>query len=342
MQHLQEGFDPTGVECITTAMLLQMIRNAKPFPEQGFIIWSESAPDVVTNPELSEFLWGELNGSGDKTGDVYYYDGTAWELLTLEVLDNSITLAKLSGTGASAYSIIQRNAANTAFIFTSIINAIQDGTLPPGKLESPNNVDSFILTSIAGVKAFTTFASFITAITNGSIALTKLTPAGANLFLRMNVGGTAWEARTADISDLLAAGSAAGQAIRRNAGNTGWEFFNPSTSSAVPTFIGPVTIYNIGGAIAWTTYNGSAATLAGKSAAIIQVDIVGDDPTIEVFLRKDAASAEYLAGKCAGDTSAFGGQALIPVTAAGLLDYEVVVSGAGSATVTIKLVGYIG
>lgn len=227
MQHLKEGFDPTAEACITTAMLLQMIRNAQPYPSQGFIIWSASAPDVVTNPELEDFLWGEISG-GNRTQNIYYYNGTSWELIPLELLDGSVTLAKLSLAGTTPYYIIQVNAAGTQLVWTSIPSAIQDNTLPAAKLLVTDN-NNRVMTSIAGTKSFQLFADFLNALADNTLPIAKMVRGGAAAtknFLATLADGSAVEWTTLDIANILAAGLTAGQSLRRNAGNTAWEGYD--------------------------------------------------------------------------------------------------------------------
>lgn len=237
MQHFLEGLDPTGLTCISAADLLQMIRSAKPYPNQGLVIYSQTAPDVVANPELAFFIWGELDGSDVPTGDFYYYNGTSWELLPIidgsKLAPHSVGLDKIDLTLASPFYIIQVNANGDALIWTSIISAIQNNTLPVAKLVAPDNTNNYVLTCLLGTRAFRLLSDFVTTdIADNTIPIAKLVRAGADalgLYLRTKIDGSGVEWARIDVANLGAVGSSASQAIRRNAGNTAWEFFTPST-----------------------------------------------------------------------------------------------------------------
>lgn len=236
MQHLIEGLDPTPLACITKSELLQMIRNATPYTDQGWIIWADAAPDVVTNPELAKFLWGKTV-AGVPNKEIYYYDGATWSLLPYAdgtlLAPGSVSITALNLTGGNAYDILQINAGGTALAWVTIPNAIQNGTIQPVKIAPIADAANYVLTSLSGTTAWTTLSAMLTALANNSIPLIKLVFGGANTFLRMNAGATTPEWTTVDVADLLAAGYVAGQSIRRNAGNTGWEGFTPVPNSGL-------------------------------------------------------------------------------------------------------------
>lgn len=260
MNHLIEGLDPTGLDCISVSQLLQMIRAAKPAADQGWLIFGSSAPDVVTNPELARFFWIETVDDVDyipvSPFAFYYYNGTSWQSIPLIdgslLADASVTLAKLATTGASADDIIQvKNVGGSLLLnFVTLANALVNDSITPIKLKAPDAINSYVLTCLAGVKAFSTFAAFLAALANNSIPLNKLAFGAANTFLRMNPTADGVQFTTADIADILAAGYTAGQSVRRNAGNTGWEGFTPATGGissgspamqALPSGVGTLT-----------------------------------------------------------------------------------------------------
>lgn len=252
MQHLQEGLDPTPLACITKSDLLQMIRNAKPYPQQGFIIFADSAPDVVTNPELEYFLWMKTV-AGVPNKEVYYYNGTSWELLPLidgaYIANYTISLTKLKLTGSSPFDLIHVNIAGTDLEWVSPPNAIQANTLGPEKLIAPDNVNKYMLVCLLGFKEFKLIDTVLSVdVSDNVIPVMKLVRAGADSlkkFLSTNAAGTTIEWTNVDVANLAAAGSAAGQGIRRNIGNTAWEYYDVSTSS---TPYGPTACPNINGA----------------------------------------------------------------------------------------------
>lgn len=162
------------------------------------------------------------------------------------------------------------------------------------------------------------------------------------LVLRTNVGGTATEWAALDIANIGATGFAAGQVIRRNGGNNAWEPFTPVAYG--PRFLGaPLNVYT-GGAIGWTTYGASSATLSGKSAAILQVVMLwntSDDGQVTVMSRPSSGGIETTIGRI-GATDAIAGssQVTIPITADGKFDYEIITAGTAIPNVTIDLIGY--
>lgn len=240
MQHIKTPVDLLSLPCITPANVQQAIDTAYPFPNQGFIIWADTAPDTVADPILRNFFWGLTVGGvkpiNSEDLEVYFFNGTSWELIPLQVLPGSIQLTDIDLDGSLPFYIIQVNAGGTALQWISIPNAIQDNTIPPAKLLVQNNVDSFILTSFAGTKAFTEIAAFFAAIADGTIPVSKLTPGAADALrqvLTTNVAGTAVEWTRLDIANIGAIGSAPNQGVRRNAGNTAWEFYTPPVTSVV-------------------------------------------------------------------------------------------------------------
>jgi hypothetical protein len=243
LQHLQEGYDPTGLVCLSIAQILQMIRAAKPYPHQGFAIFQKNAPDTVTYPELTYFIWVETADdiSYIPTGKIYYYDGvSAWVDFTKldgsRILPGTVDLAAIHTLGhTAAYDIIQVNAANTALQFVTVPNAIRTNTVPPDKLLAPDNTNSYVLTCIAGTKAFTLWSAFFVALASNTIPVDKLIRGAADtlgFYLRTKLDGSAIEWANVDVANLAAVGATAGQTIRRNLANTAWEFI-PASSLAI-------------------------------------------------------------------------------------------------------------
>ena len=87
---LRPGLDPTSIiGTLTNAQLLQMWMEGKFAPDVGGFVWAQTAPDVVTYPDLATSVWGKLNGSGVRTGEFFWYDGANWQPWELE--DGSLT-----------------------------------------------------------------------------------------------------------------------------------------------------------------------------------------------------------------------------------------------------------
>lgn len=350
MQHLKEGLDPTALDCITLSELLQMIRNAKPYPKQGFIIFADDAPDVVTNPELEYFLWMKTVADVPNK-EVYYYNGSSWELLPLidgEYLgDHTVPLDKIKMTGSSAFDILQVDATNSFLQFVAVVDAILNNSIPPIKLLAPDALYKYALVCLAGVKSFKLIDDIVAQdITDNVLPVAKLIRGGADtlkLFLSTKADGSAIEWANIDVANLAAAAGAAGQSIRRNAGNDAWEYFAP-TSGGKPYFIVvPPTVYS-GSTVAWATYNAAGAVPVGTCAAILRITATvadaEDQPAgcvvkgrdvvtsgIEVVLLDLVSSGEDPVRQVV--------QVIVPVSAARTFDYKV-----DGPAAEIKLIGY--
>lgn len=276
LEHLIEGLDPTPLPCISKADILQMIRAAKPVTDEGWIHWSATAPNVVANPEMVTFLWGEVIG-GVRTSNIYYYDGSSWQLIPLTILDGSITLSKISLASSTPYYIIQVNSAGNALVWTSVVNAIQDNTIPPIKLLVPNNTDIFILGANAGTKSFYTAAVFFALLTN-VIPVTALVKAGADplkKFLSTKADGSLIEWTALDIANIGAAGATGGYYLKRNVGNTAWEFAAPAGGT-------PITVTTLTNSGVYYSIPASAAVLTvahGLSSKPVNTRVVAINTT---------------------------------------------------------------
>jgi hypothetical protein len=238
MQHLHTLIDLAAETCLTSSMVQQAIDTAQPYPQQGFIIAGQTPPNVVANAELRYFFWSKTDVNEDPIGEIYYYNGSSWTLFALidgSLLANgSVTLNKLSLTGSSPYYIIQVNSLGTSLIWTSIVNAIQNNTLPANKMLGVADANNYVLTSISGATAFTLLSTFFSStVPVNVIPINRLINGGANRFLRMKADASAPDWLTVDLADILAAGYIAGQSIRRNVGNTGWEGFTPNTGTSL-------------------------------------------------------------------------------------------------------------
>lgn len=360
MQHLQEGLDPTSLTCISTADLLQLIRNAKPFPNQGFIIADPDAPDVVASPELAFFLWIKTDVSFVPLTplELYYYNGTSWTLVPIQVLDGSITLSKFSLVGTSPYYIIQVAANGLSLQWISIPNAIQDNTIPPAKILAPADLLNYVLMARSGLSSYRTIVQFFADIADNTIPLNKLVFGGANLFLRMNPTANGLIYTTTDIADILAAGGTAGQFLKRNAGNTGWTF-----AASGQSFIAPVLVKSWSALDTWTTYNITANIPVGDRTSVRAVILyldnlisVSGSPTQDgitlVQSRANNASPVYDLARARGVNPAGVapciGQFVVPVlNTAGVVtvDLELIESQASGGTETYvasaKMIGYL-
>jgi len=247
MSYLLSGVDLLALPCITKADVQQAITQASPTSTIGFVIVSDSAPDVVATPDLARFIWLKST-LGVLDGTFYYYDGASWQLVNLAdgsvLVDHSIPINKLSLTGASPYFIIQVNAAGDALQYVSVVNAITNGTVPLNKLVGGGGGNTAFV-SLAGVNQFVTIASLVNYFANNTIPIMSLIRGGISshgLFLRTFEDGTIVEWADFDpneqidpeellISRLSGFGGNAGQSFRRDGTNTGWEWFTPGQPS---------------------------------------------------------------------------------------------------------------
>jgi hypothetical protein len=146
--HLEPGNDLLDFGVYATA-LLQLIKLAVPNTYHGGLIFSETTPAVVGQPDGYPTDWYEWHTRciwvKPSEGSLWVYNG-GWvsifdaipdlTITTDMIQDEAITLAKFSGSGASALQIIRRNAANTAFEFVAVADAIQPASVATSKLVS--------------------------------------------------------------------------------------------------------------------------------------------------------------------------------------------------------------
>lgn len=122
------GFSAVSVSGTpTNAQLDLMLSDSAPNTTIGVEVLSATAPDVVVYPDLIRARWAKLDGSGNKTGEFYYHDGTSWQQEEATVIDGenlinaSVPITKLSAEGGSPFDFIQVNATGTGFQFVSTI-----------------------------------------------------------------------------------------------------------------------------------------------------------------------------------------------------------------------------
>lgn len=252
--YLIPGIDLLAVACISKADVAQAISNAKPQEGIGFVIVGDSSPDVTQAPELARFLWLETT-LGVPTGDIFYYDGNSWEsIITFsgqDILDGTITLDKLSVVGAAPYSIIQVNSLGTDYQFISLINAIQNKSIPLDKLVG-GTVGNKVFVSLTDVNSFLNISDLPNYFADNTFPISKLVRGavsnkGRFLFTSPDALSTSWEIFDPNtqilegelaLSRLNPTGFAANALIGRNATNTQWEqktLVNTQPSNAYAT-----------------------------------------------------------------------------------------------------------
>jgi len=225
-------------------MLDQLVRAAKFHYQDGIggVILAENAPDTVTNPELATFIWLQT-ASGVPTGDVFYFNGTSWQSMLVVKLanipDGLITPIKLSVAGSNPYDILQVKSDGSRLIYVNIIDAIRAGLLTLDKL-TVAPAGNYILTGLATVTQWSTVDAVVALIANNTIPVNKLS-LGADRQIIVSFHGINKFISPEDFIqnylldnqipiDKMAVGTGLGlQAVRRNASNTAWEFYDPSS-----------------------------------------------------------------------------------------------------------------
>lgn len=338
------------MDCVRAQDVQQGIETAQPFPHQGFVVKAPSAPDVVANPEMGDFIWMKTDGGYNSIGDIYYFDGSSWQIFALidgsKLAIHSVTLDKLSLAGSHPFDIIQVDATGTQLIYLAIIDAIQDGTLPVVKLEAPDNSKYLAAADGGSFDAVSVQDFFDDFVVDGQILPGKITPSGVanslRTWLNTNAAGTVVGWNFIDINNVAATGWLANQLAIRNSDNTAWIPYNPVAFRPV-FFNAPFNVVNAGGASTWATYSLAAGSLAGHSMVIVQYQLRWDtssDGAATIKGRKAPGSQEVIVGYTGGvDATAAGGQAMIELTTDGKFDWEVLAPG-GAAVVTMDVIGY--
>ena len=181
-RYLIAGLDPTGLDCVSKADLLQMHSAEAPDTDIGFCIASETTPDAGTYTELSRFLWIKRS-----TRELYVHDGVSFGLAksTVSIPAASITYDLLSPSSGTPYYALAVNSAGTAVTFQSVPSLIAANALNVTQLTKAG-VDSFLLT-YSGVNTWKSLADA------WDILFLNATPAGSNRdFLYIDSGALAY------------------------------------------------------------------------------------------------------------------------------------------------------
>lgn len=211
---LTAGFDPTVAPTVpTNSQLLQMVQAAHVASGIGVIYWGASAPSLVTYPDAATALWGKLDGSGDPTGEFFYWfdDGVtaAWTAFTITSLDGSklvngtVTVNKLSTSGASNGDIIIFTGG--AWTVSALAGSIDDNTIALAKLVKPvSGSKQVIYYDGSTVQWYNlTGTDILALLSNGSIPVAKLAVGGSRYVLRTksDIATTEWAAPASLFND---------------------------------------------------------------------------------------------------------------------------------------------
>lgn len=152
-EFLQIPFDPTAsVPAVWSAnqatQLGQLIKQAWPSTDLGFVIVAASAPNVVLYPELLKFVW--LKVVSPTVIELYGWNGTAWQLASTNatIAVGSIPLSALATVLADANKILQYNSSGvlTAVLASSLISS---NSLTPAMLQNATPGVKYMLISNA-------------------------------------------------------------------------------------------------------------------------------------------------------------------------------------------------
>lgn len=133
------GLDISALASVTQAQLLQMISQIAPLSNIGGIICQTATPDVASNPRFARYVWLDSNTSPPIAK---VYNGAAWVswsvgaagITEAMIAAEAVKLASMKKSEATAYQIMRKNAANTAFEYVSPSQIIPTGQLEPSAL----------------------------------------------------------------------------------------------------------------------------------------------------------------------------------------------------------------
>lgn len=174
---LVKGQDLTPTFGALASAVEQAIEQATTASWYGPIIYSEDTPPVTGSYVFNKRgLWQKIS-----TKRWYYYNTTAgsWDnlenVLVLVVPDGSITLAKLSSTGADPLEVLRRNAAGTAFEWVSASSLLLANSIPVDRLENATGSGYHLLSDGSGIFVKTLFSnSWATQYANATKSLQEL------------------------------------------------------------------------------------------------------------------------------------------------------------------------
>lgn len=124
-QELQKGVDFTGLTGFTPATLNQLVDNAVPGTNRGFVLIKGTTPDTATYPRFTNYLWLDISAlpytlKSYQTGSWVAATVGADAITTAMLQNGSVTGVKIAST-----TITTTNVANNAI--TDI--KIQDGAI---------------------------------------------------------------------------------------------------------------------------------------------------------------------------------------------------------------------
>jgi len=206
----QSGVDLSALSSVTQAQLMQAINQIAPLSNVGGIIAQATAPDIASNARFARYVWID-------TSAVPYtlktYQSGAWTASTVgtnainaatQIVDDTITLAKLKSSGATAAQVLTVNTSKVV-AFTNPADVIPSGTLPVASINAVAPANGSFIRKASGAASWVTYDP--TDDVDG-LLLEKLETGSANQIIAADSGGTAiWKSNNDVSSNFLPAGS---------------------------------------------------------------------------------------------------------------------------------------
>lgn len=263
---IDPGYDPTpNPSTPSNSLLYQMVNEAKPASTTGMIIWSQTAPNIISYPDLLRCLWGKLNSSNVRTGEFYWCDGANWKPFILQdgsltgavFADQSIGVEKLTPGGS--LQIPRTSAIPTDGVeWVDASDLFGANSFPLVSLTNASGPGYFLYSGVGGVWSAQEFSvvwynqltgtevpiSLLTdvasAYASGQVPYFPatgghLTPGWADQLLRANSVAT---------SKLSLGLALAGKTPRVNPTGTDFEYYNPNSVSTA------ILIYQVSAGVA--------------------------------------------------------------------------------------------
>lgn len=147
-QYFSEPLSFTGIvaggSCIGAADLDSAFTLIQPLAGIGLIIFSDTAPDVVTYPALKYFTWRKtFSGATTKDSFDSYFDAATgfWEALSTtdgaRIQAKSIPITALNPGVGNALKIYQVSADGSSVQFASVGSLFSAGSIPVNSLVPP-------------------------------------------------------------------------------------------------------------------------------------------------------------------------------------------------------------
>lgn len=262
-QHdILSGKDISALSSIEQEDIMQMVNQAEPLDNIGFVIVGDTRPDITNNPRFIRYLWIDISDPDNPsfkryTGDraVLLDSDASWQAIGVESLSIltsmfaarsanggvNVGLIKLnadfSATPASAYYVLSVDATGK-FVEAVNINTLvtNAGGLSLAALQTTGLVQGKFLGYNGGVAGYVSIVPSTDLIGVSRIAIeTNIVPGTARYVVRTNAAGTALEFVTPNdlfadgelaVARLLAAGAVANDILRYD--GAAWAKVTPS------------------------------------------------------------------------------------------------------------------